>query len=295
MTYYLDKDERRTRAERVRLVAYEDDRIALIEHLGSISEGTYRTQEYIGLACLGGRATININDRIYNVEAGDYVFCHPNMMLGNSMFSADFQFKGIVLTQQFVKQFETYLTDGWNVLLTMDSQCVVKMTEKEIKVFLGYWELFKEKLADGGPLHHKKEIISCLLMAMIYEMRDTTERFVNAEKVPLTSSGNLYKRFMEMVAQSFPKQREVGYYAAKLCVTPKYLSAVCKATSGQTASEIITKYVVKDIKFLLRKRDLTIKEAAFQLGFDNLSFFGKYVKRALGMSPKAYRLVKTEE
>lgn len=272
----------------VKLVAYADERIALIEHLGSISGQAYRTQEYIGLACLGGRATININNTVYEVEAGDYIFCHPNMILENSMFTADFQFKGIVLTQKFVKEFEVYITDGWDVLVTMDSQCVVKMSEKEMKIFLSYWELFKEKLTGDLP-KHRKEIVTCLLMAMIYEFRDTTERFLNAKRLPLTSSGNLYKRFMQMLTSSFPKRREVSYYAAQLCVTPKYLSSVCKATCGETASEIIAKHVIKDIKFMLRKRDLSIKEAAIQLGFDNLSFFGKYVKRALGVSPKAYR------
>ncbi len=38
-----------------------------------------------------------------------------------------------------------------------------------------------------------------------------------------------------------------------------------------------------------RNPDKSVKEISNELGFPNLSFFGKYVKRMLGMSPKAYR------
>ncbi|WP_287679026.1 helix-turn-helix domain-containing protein, partial [Bacteroides sp.] len=75
----------------------------------------------------------------------------------------------------------------------------------------------------------------------------------------------------------------------KLFVTPKYLSAICKEISGETASDIITRYVKKDIECLLKQPNKTIKEIANELDFANLSFFGKYVKRIFGVSPKEYR------
>lgn len=81
----------------------------------------------------------------------------------------------------------------------------------------------------------------------------------------------------------------VSFYADKLNVTPKYLSAVCKEISGHTASDIINQYVVKDVEALLKRSGRSIKEVANELMFPNLSFFGKYVKKHLGVSPKQYR------
>lgn len=78
-------------------------------------------------------------------------------------------------------------------------------------------------------------------------------------------------------------------YADRLCITPKYLSAVCKATTGKTASDIINRYVVEDIRRLLKQPGKSIKEIANELDFPNLSFFGKYVKKHLGTSPTQYR------
>ena len=74
----------------------------------------------------------------------------------------------------------------------------------------------------------------------------------------------------------------IGFYANQLYVTPKYLSAVCKEVSGQTASELITQYMVKDILYLLRNSQKSIKEIANELNFPNLSFFWKVRKTAFG-------------
>lgn len=55
------------------------------------------------------------------------------------------------------------------------------------------------------------------------------------------------------------------------------------------ASEVINRCIIDDVRRLLHNSDKSVKEISNELGFPNLSFFGKYVKRMLGMSPKAYR------
>ena len=104
-----------------------------------------------------------------------------------------------------------------------------------------------------------------------------------------SSAEALFKRFTQMLSHECPKKREVKQYADALCITPKYLSAICKSQSGKTASEIINSITVNHIKNRLTSSDLTIKEIAAEVGFDNLSFFGKYVRRELGMSPRQFR------
>lgn len=78
-------------------------------------------------------------------------------------------------------------------------------------------------------------------------------------------------------------------------VTPKYLSSISKETCGKIASEVITYYVKRDIEYLLKCPNKSIKEIVNELNFASLSFFGKYVKRNFGVSPKEFRenLIKT--
>ena len=77
--------------------------------------------------------------------------------------------------------------------------------------------------------------------------------------------------------------------ACKLCISPKYLTAVCKKNSGKTANEWITEQVLEDIRYYLRQTDLSIKQICDRLGFPNPSFFGKYVKDHFGMTPMEFR------
>lgn len=54
------------------------------------------------------------------------------------------------------------------------------------------------------------------------------------------------------------------------------------------ALEVINRCIIDDVRLLLHNPDKSVKEISNELGFPNLSFFGKYVKRMLGMSPEAY-------
>lgn len=270
------------------ILACSDDRVALIDEVRKIPECMVKTEDYILILCTGGMASVNINDNTYHAEKNDFLFCHPNMILANSMYSADFTFKGIVFTREFAREFGTFLEGGWGVMVNMDRIPIVRFSDRECGIFTHYWDLLHEKLS-GEHLKHHNDIMGCLLMAFVYEMRDCAENLDRADIPQFKSSEKLFSRFMELLTSTFPKQREVAFYAKQLCVSPKYLSSVCKQISGETASNIICKYIISDIKYALRQRDLSVKQVAVKLGFHNLSFFGKYTKRALGMSPKAYR------
>lgn len=94
---------------------------------------------------------------------------------------------------------------------------------------------------------------------------------------------------MALAMEQTPQQREVRNYADLLCITPKYLSAICKRQAGHTASDILDGLTMEHIKRQLRTTSKSVKQIAHEAGFQNLSFFGKYVKRELGESPRSYR------
>lgn len=145
-----------------------------------------------------------------------------------------------------------------------------------------------EKLT-GTPRKHQKELFDALLEMFHYDFYDTMERFYNENPKTFSSSEVLFRNFLELLNVPGNNCRKVAFYADKLHVSPKYLSAVCKEVSGQTAFELINQYVLKNVKYMLQWSPKSIKEIAMELDFPNLSFFGKYVKRYLGVSPKQYR------
>ena len=122
-----------------------------------------------------------------------------------------------------------------------------------------------------------------------YNVANIVKRQIKHTPRSFASKEYLFKDFIELITSLHPKPRRVEYYAGKLCITPKYLSSACKDCGGMTATGFIDLYVLKDIKYLLTHTSMSIKEICNELDFPNLSFFGRYVKRHFGMSPKAYR------
>ena len=84
-------------------------------------------------------------------------------------------------------------------------------------------------------------------------------------------------------------QREVSFYADKLCISTKYLTGICKAVTGDSAKKIIDDFAILEIKVLLQSTELTVQEIADRLGFPDQSYLGRYFKRHEGMSPKEYQ------
>ena len=100
----------------------------------------------------------------------------------------------------------------------------------------------------------------------------------------------LMEQFIEMLESGdFRQNREIGYYADKLCVTPKYLSEVSKRASGLPANYWITRYAALDISRLLRDRSLSFTDIADMFGFSSLSHFSRYVVNNLGAKPSDFR------
>jgi AraC-like DNA-binding protein len=148
---------------------------------------------------------------------------------------------------------------------------------------------------ESGFLH--KEIIQCyfsLLLARIGEIIHTRLKSKIEETNPSAKSRNeeYLSRFMEVLAKHYQEERSLGFYASKLCITPKDLTTIIKRTSGRSAAEWIDEYVTLEAKNLLRYSTMSIQEVAFYLHFPNQSFFGKYFKHQTGYTPSAYKMLK---
>ena len=98
-----------------------------------------------------------------------------------------------------------------------------------------------------------------------------------------------FQRFLDLLHAEHNKHRTVESYASELCISPKYLSVICKKHSGKTANEWITEHVMEDIRYYLKQTDYSIKQICNQLGFPNTSFFGRYVKEHFGVTPTQLR------
>ena len=137
------------------------------------------------------------------------------------------------------------------------------------------------------------ESVSHLISSVFFTfgsfLNQRLQKHSKEERPASTRHKIVFERFVDLVTRHHLKERGVGFYADKLCITPKYLSKIVKETSGQSAPEWIDQYVILEAKQMLKHSDLCIKEISDELNFANPSFFFKYFKKHTGMTPNQYR------
>lgn len=272
-------------------IVYKDDRMIIIDNSNvtdTLNTSPIKSEWFVALLCIEGESTIYINNEMYSIHKNDILLCHPQTIFEHKITNLDFKYCGFCLSPEYVKQISLISSNSWNAILFIENNPIIALDENESSLFLQYYNLIRSKFETESQ-HHLKQLIDMLLQAFIYEFHDSMEKRIKIDSPQYNSADNLFTSFLNILVNSYPKERSVSYYADKLFVTPKYLSAICKEISGETASDIITRYVKKDIECLLKQPNKTIKEIANELEFSNLSFFGKYVKRIFGVSPKEYR------
>lgn len=249
-----------------------------------------KIDKMIFIACVKGRLQVDVNDRRYTIKAKDILLCRPNVILGNYIISSDFRGRIICLTQKNIMEHIHVDNNIWNKAFRIEENPIIHMENS--KLLEAYGRLITLRLAhEQRP--YRKDIISYIIWAAIYEILAEVEIYLESSPGDrtITQADILFKKFLKLVSATEVKSRSVSKYAERLCVTPKYLSTVCKQISGKTAYEWINQFVITDIQHLLKYSEKSIKEISEYLNFPNISFFGKYVKTHLGYSPKEYRRI----
>lgn len=137
---------------------------------------------------------------------------------------------------------------------------------------------------------YRLQVVQHLMMAMFYASEKVRE--IDSDAQPSrTNADVLSKKFLELVKEHFRYERQLQFYADALCITPRYLSRVVKESTGSSAAEWIERCVVLEARALLKSTNMTIQQISDELNFPSQTFFGKYFKRRVGLSPKEYRRV----
>lgn len=204
------------------------------------------------------------------------------------------------LTPEFIKSLNIDINVLQRAHLRTSSDPIILTRMKETNMLVGYLNLLHENASTNQPNSiYTKNISRSLIAAMIYQMMQIVDRtYVSDVSSRMTSkkengSGtrriNYVKTFMELIHQYYSSQRSLRFYADKMCISPKYLSAIIKESTNRSAAEWIDEYVMLEAKNMLRFSGMNIQQVAYALNFRNQSAFGKYFKHLAGMSPSQFQ------
>ena len=253
-------------------------------------DGTFKFDMIMMVYCIKGRIEFESNSNTHRAKAGDVIICLPNSTWENVMVSPDFDSKIVGVSNKAMQTNVQVNSDFLSLMGYVARNPVIHLNEERQQMFLKYYTLIAHKIKHPHGFYHK-EIMHSLLQSSMYELFAIITPYIEYtnDGGNLKQANLLFKRFIEMLAANNGKIQPVKKYAQDLCITPKYLSNITKTMTGRTALDWIHSYTVKAIDKYLRRSNLSIKEISELLGFPNLSFFGKFTKSHLGMSPTQYR------
>ena len=240
------------------------------------------------LFCHQGILTFSFNYVRMECRSGEFLFWFAKSTLSDLHFSKNFKATILLVENQFLNN--NIPDQNWGIDAKLHSrQYPVKKIydHKDRQRVLTNFKLLYDKFLDKKHRFYE-EALKLQMRLFILEMWHTFADEYERRKRTF-QSGSLYQRFIHLVQEKCMKEREVRFYANSLHVTPKYLNFVCKQNSGVTASEWIQRYTKERIILFLQNKNLNVAEIADKMMFSSRSFFTRYVKKVLGITPTEYR------
>ncbi len=239
--------------------------------------------------CCGGESKLRTCGRTYDVKAGDVIICPPNVKIDDSNYSDGFECKVLCLSDHIIQGLLRDKVEVWHHAVYINQLNIISTSNVCAEEFGFYYSLIRSKIVNHKEVA-PKEILLALVRAFLLEMCFILENTHHTDRDQKLSQGKvLFNRFLGLLSNSEVKRQPITYYAGLLAITPKYLTMLCLKYSNKTASEWVVQYTIEEVRFYLKSSNLSIKEISAKLGFSNMSHFGSYVRKHLGVSPSEFR------
>lgn len=227
------------------------------------------------IVCRQGNFTFSLNMKVFSAQAGETVFIPED-----SLFQVLSESKDLQLFI-FIYQIEPIRDIIGNSVATMylymqlrTEPCYVWNTGDEEEV-LKYMSLLDNTLhLDNNTFNDNEQRL--LLLGLTYRICSIYNRKLMNLKTTVGHKHEIFIRLIQLIDAHYTEERGVEFYADKLCLSPKYLSALSKSVCGFTVQELIFKSIIRKSISLLKNTQKNIQEIADFFNFPNASYFGTF-------------------
>lgn len=261
----------------------------IIEHslndIGSNEKLDYLCHAY----CSAGQCTFERGGRHFVFATGDCLIVpRRGDLISNIVESEDFRAEVIYITQSFIETATPPSNYGMRGHLWLFANPIMHLTPPMQKRCARNFQEISERLKQESH-HFQREMLVCAVQTMILDFFDFHATLYGFDRIT-TGQHYVMEQFLALLERGdYRRNRDVGYYADQLCITPKHLSDVCKKASGLPAAYWITRYTALDISRQLRDRSQSLTDIANAFGFSSPAHFSRYVQNNLGVKPSDFR------
>lgn len=240
--------------------------------------------------CTDGVASLAVNEK-------KRVVCHNNIMVitdesvvDSINFSQDFDGIGFFLSYKMLQEILKDISNMSSLFLLTHNHPQFEIGQAELESLRAYMSQIR-KCVNNEQHPYRTDVARLLVLAMIYDMRGVFERMTPMKETEdkRSRAERIFVQYIQLVERNYRQQRQVQWYASQMELSPKYLCEAITAVSRRSPNEWIDKFVTTEIRNQLRHTNKRISEIAAEMNFPTQSFFGKYFKDNVGVSPSDYR------
>ncbi|MBO4851246.1 MAG: helix-turn-helix domain-containing protein [Prevotella sp.] len=276
----------------------DSDELVVMENIGSVPSGNICLQNHgIIFFCTEGRAQFEYDGAVIQLQKNDLFLYMAHSTARNFMASSDFNCRQIWFSRGELWNIETYNMISVADMSLLKLHPVVHLSNDDAILCDTYFQLLCSRIKSSTSVlttYIVRSLLGTMMLELLSIMRRNAERKTEQDQQEKNDSSLHKKRiidnFMKLVEESDGRIRRVDEFASQLNITPKYLSTILKEVMNRRPSTYIQLYTLKAIEYRLRFTDMTMQEISHDLNFPNPSFFGKYCKEHLGMTPLEYRM-----
>ncbi|MDR2810730.1 MAG: AraC family transcriptional regulator [Tannerellaceae bacterium] len=252
--------------------------------ISSIFEYPFKVDVVTAIIYEKGEMKGKMDLKPYHSKGAGMIIIMPDQILEYEYISPDFSGMFIVMSKRFVGSLG--IEDTFSTFVSVRDNPCIPLGSEGMEAMQIYYTMMQRAISvKDHP--NRLEIAKNLTRALFYGVGFSLHKASDDKQK--SKHEMLVDHFVKLVQVHYKHHRRLEFYADKLCITPKYMSTIIKQTSGKAAGEWIDDYVMLEGKALLKSTNMTIQQISDELNFPSQSFFGKYFKRLVGVSPKEYR------
>jgi AraC-like DNA-binding protein len=247
----------------------------------------FQTRFHTHIYCQSGSVAFVFNGKQHQSKKGEFIFWLAGLKVSDLSFSSNFKATMLFVDSNLLTANLPSANASIDSIIHSKENPILHPGKNEKEKILKNFQLLYDKAQETNHRFYE-EMLKLQMQLFLLEMWHIFEDELDRRKRSL-QSGTLYERFLHLVQEHCMKEREVQFYSDKLNITPKYLNYICKVNTRITASEWIQRNAKERVMLLLQNKNMNISEIADEMEFSSRSFFTRYVKKLLGITPKEYR------
>jgi AraC family transcriptional regulator, transcriptional activator of pobA len=163
---------------------------------------------------------------------------------------------------------------------------IISLNDENLKKFELLWSVFEAEMKQKDDL--QGDMLQILLKRFLIMATRIYKEFHKMDNIE-ESKVDVLRNYFYLVEMHYKTKHSVSDYADLLNKPPKSITNLFAANYNKSPLKVIQERILIESKRYLSFSDRSIKETAFELGFDDMQSFSRFFKNMEGVSPKEFR------